>query len=404
MTIDHTYRDLLLLSGERRALSTEHEILSMRRRDFLKALSGGMLAVAMGPFGTAAVIGCGAATRPKLNVRAEAASVRMLDPDSAAILAYASLAPSTHNTQPWRVRIQEPGHWIIGSDPARRLLEVDPLNREMLLSLGAFTENLVLAAGALGHTAVTTIIAGNPFMPEVMDVRLTRAPAVSYPFERITLRRTVRRNYRDRELAGDVVRTLLAPLGDGATFFPPISRPAAYLREAVVEAFRAQTYREQAQVELSHWIRFDDADVYRHRDGLTPASMELSSAAAWYARHFMSRDDVMTGRFRVEGIDIVAKQARHGGGWFVVTSDHWDVTSLLDAGRRFERMALLAREHGVAIHPMSQVLEEKPWQERLAVDMDVPGNPQFILRAGYVSPYPAPVSLRRPIASFVSLA
>jgi len=74
---------------------------------------------------------------------------------------------------------------------------------------------------------------------------------------------------------------------------------------------------------------------------------------------------------------------------------------LIDTGRRFERMALKAREHKLALHPMTQFLEEKEGREAIAKKHDASMIPQFILRVGYLSNYPDPVSLRRPASWFI---
>jgi hypothetical protein len=58
--------------------------------------------------------------------------------DGLDILRLASRAPNGHNTQPWTITLVDPATWILGSDQTRRLPAVDPANREMLLSLGAF--------------------------------------------------------------------------------------------------------------------------------------------------------------------------------------------------------------------------------------------------------------------------
>jgi hypothetical protein len=69
----------------------------------------------------------------------------------------------------------------IGLDPQRRLPEVDPDNREALLSIGAFTENLALAAGTYGLHAEMEIIAANPFQLKIFAFRLTAiAPSRSW--------------------------------------------------------------------------------------------------------------------------------------------------------------------------------------------------------------------------------
>ncbi len=52
-----------------------------------------------------------------------------------------------------KIRIVNKNEWIIGLGPQHSLPEVDPGNREALLSIGAFAENLSLAAGTYGLKA-----------------------------------------------------------------------------------------------------------------------------------------------------------------------------------------------------------------------------------------------------------
>ena len=75
------------------------------------------------------------------------APASLIPPDLHRILYYASLAPSGHNAQPWTVRLDGQQMWI-GTDSARWLPNVDPTNREVTLSVGAFIENLIAAAPA----------------------------------------------------------------------------------------------------------------------------------------------------------------------------------------------------------------------------------------------------------------
>ena len=77
------------------------------------------------------------------------------------------------------------------------------------------------------------------------------------------------------------------------------------------------------------------------------------------------------------------------------------VADMIEAGRGFERMALRARERGVAVHPMTQILEEEIGRRGIASNHDAGMIPQFVLRVGYVDPYPDPVSPRRPVNWFL---
>jgi hypothetical protein len=70
---------------------------------------------------------------------------------------------------------------------------------------------------------------------------------------------------------------------------------------------------------------------------------------------------------------------------------------LIDAGRRFQRMALMSREMGIALHPMTQTLEEAHGKASIREHHQPSMIPKFMLRVGYVATYPDPVTLRRPV-------
>jgi hypothetical protein len=64
-------------------------------------------------------------------------------------------------------------------------------------------------------------------------------------------------------------------------------------------------------------------------------------------------------------------------------------------------MLLKIRERMIAVHPMTQMLEEEPWRKKAAKELGVAGEIQWILRIGYLKSYPDPVSLRMPVSLFV---
>ena len=311
------------------------------------------------------------------------------------------MAASSHNAQPWFVKVLGPGKWIVGIDPERRLAVVDPDNREMLLSIGAFLENLSLAAGALGYEAHTEITAREATDQQVVAVSLVRAKPTGYPLKRIRSRRTVRGGFRTGELKEKDVRALSEPFDGGLFYYPRGTEHAQCIQEGVVEFFRAQTFRDEAQKELREWTRLSNAEAKKYRSGLTTEGMEITGIAGWYVRTFMNAEDVMKENYRKQGIDRNTKWAAQGAGWFILTSKGKSVVDLVDTGRRFERMALMARERNVAVHPMTQYLEEKAGLAQISKNHEQSVKPQFILRVGYLDSYPEPVSLRRPVSWFV---
>ena len=265
----------------------------------------------------------------------------------------------------------------------------------------AFLENLSIAAGALGFEARTEIITENPMDEEIIRVFLKKAKNTKYPLERITRRRTVRGGYLPYEIKSKDVDDLSEPLKDRLFYFPRGTEHAQCIQEDAVECFRAQSYRTDAQKELSDWMHLKTLDAKKHRSGLTTESMEITGFIGWYLRTFVDKEDITKESFIQKGIDKAAKQAAEGGGWFIITSKGEKVSDLIDTGRKFERMALKAREHQIGIHPMTQLLEEEKGRDMIAKDHEESMIPQFILRVGYLANYPDPVSLRRPVSWFI---
>jgi hypothetical protein len=311
------------------------------------------------------------------------------------VLNLASRAPSGHNTQPWTVRIVNPDHWVAGIDAARRLPAVDAAGRETLLSLGAFLENLVTAFAHYGYAVEYDVIAKSPTDAEVIDLRLRKTASSPQDLNQILLRRTV----RSGQLAGEVRSAdLTAILGRDAgdfRYFPKGTPAGKYLSNCTLEANRQQAYREPAQQELANWIRWSAADGAKYRNGLTPAAMEIEGLSGWYVRHFYDRSNVISKAFREATIKQVSERVREGGGWLVL-SGGGSISELIETGRKVERLWLRVREWKIAIHPMTQVLEESPWREQISKSLGLNGTPQFVLRIGYVSAYPEPSSLRMP--------
>ena len=384
----------------------------INRRSFLRYAGAGVLWVG----GLSFISSCSGVKRDDLSrLSDEKEPIKGLDKDEIEILYLASLAPSGHNTQPWTLRVVEPKHWMIGSDKKRWLPAVDPDNRELFLSLGAFIENLVIAAGAYGYEVDLQILAKERTETRIAEVHLNKSKTQDFSLERIKKRRTVRSHFLNEEIKSDDLkyitkhdtRPCLAlpespnPPFPHSFYFPKNSSQGRYLQEGTIEANRSQAFRDAAQEELASWIRWSNKEARKYRNGLTPESMDIKGFAGFYVRNFYNRQSVLKNSFRKQTVDVVAGQVKNCGGWLVITSNDSSIPTLIEYGRRWESMLLKIREKNIAIHPMTQMLEESPWKDRVAHELGLSGEVQWILRIGYLNSYPDPVSLRMPVTWFM---
>jgi hypothetical protein len=325
-----------------------------------------------------------------------------LKPDEKEILFLASLAPSGHNTQPWFVQYLEPYHWIIGNDKSKWLPAVDPTQRETMLSIGAFIQNLEYAAGDFGYICDWKLLATTPQDERVMEVNLIKeASKNAFDISKIKNRRTVRADFLIDVLKPEDLKYLVNSEPEFIHYLPVTSQESQYINEQTIEANRLQAYRDPAQQELADWIRFSSQNAEKYRDGLTTASMEIEGFSGWVVRNTYSKENVTKKDFRERGIDNIKKEVSESAGWILITSKDNSVATLLETGRRMQRLFLRVREKGIAIHPMTQILEESSTRQDLNQSIGINENIQFILRAGYLKNYPLPVSLRRPVDWFI---
>ena len=129
--------------------------------------------------------------------------------------------------------------------------------------------------------------------------------------------------------------------------------------------------------------------------------MEITGLPGFIVRNFYGKNDVMKKGFRDKSIDQVTEQVARSAGWIVITSNGNSVPVLIETGMRMQRLFLKVRSKGIAIHPMTQILEEQATKNVVNSLIGIAEPIQFLLRTGYVAEYPAPVSLRRPVDWFL---
>jgi nitroreductase len=91
------------------------------------------------------------------------------------IIEIARFAPSVHNTQPWKVAQREDSI-VISLDAAHALSDGDPTGRQTTISLGIFTEAIILAAESYGFTAEKVVLEDKTV---TITCALSKKPAIS---------------------------------------------------------------------------------------------------------------------------------------------------------------------------------------------------------------------------------
>ena len=313
------------------------------------------------------------------------------------VVAAATRAPSTHNTQPWHFVATTDGVQL-WADRSRALPVVDPAGRSLHLSCGAALLLGELAARAHG-LGCTTVLLPDPaerdhlgdwrFGPESTagadDLRLASA---------IAERHTDRRPFDARPVPAELVHRLAAAVQAEGCWLSVVDDPdrAASVAVALAHADAALLADQAYRDELRRWSgRGPDAP-----DGI-PSGAAIDPATRGSTYRLRDVDPAHRGA-PAHGPADLPPPAEHPL-VVVLGTDADGPLDWLRAGRALSRLLLTAVSEGLAASPMTQALEVADTRARLTRDLGLVGHPQMILRVGYPASGapPAAVSGRRPV-------
>jgi hypothetical protein len=320
------------------------------------------------------------------------------------IIYYASLAGSSHNSQPWKLIVDDAHHLRLFADTTRALEVVDPNYRELYISLGAFLENLELAAKAYGYQARISIPSELNTKKAVATISLESTLSVSKQqrdsiIKILEGRCTLRGKYATKSIKNDDRHYLLKDTR-AAQIFTNSEEPFNYIGEQTLKSYKQQNLKDTVQQELALWVRFSNKSVRKHRDGLTTAGMGITGLPGRVVQLFFTPKTVKGKTFVDKGIEKTAEQVVHCGGWLVISSKQNTPADWIHVGRQYERIHLRCRQLGIGMHPMNQIIEEQNFKEAVETKLSGKEHVQFIARLGYVNHYPEPVSVRRSVSAF----
>ena len=255
--------------------------------------------------------------------------------DYRVLVRYATLAASSHNTQPWIFKL-ESNRIQVRPDRFRRCPAVDPDDHHLYASFGCATENLLLAAqaaGLKGHCRFDPSTTG-------LQVTLEEAQAVrSALLDAIPLRQCSRSEYDGAPLTKTQLEVLEgAAHGEGVSVLMMTGTEQKKLVTEYVAAGNEAQFADPAWAqELKSWIRFNGKEAVRSGDGLYGPAMGNPGVPRWLGLlamkgTFSAKNQNRKDRRHIQSSSAIA----------VICSEADDIPRWIEAGRSYQRLALQA--------------------------------------------------------------
>lgn len=323
------------------------------------------------------------------------------------VLASGILAPSPHNRQPWLIALSDddPNRMTLYSDLTRLLPETDPPNRQVLIGLGAFIEAVSLAAAEMGCTLIV-----DAFPEGVPGENLNAGPvayltlgpigsAAADPlFIALRDRRTCREKFKDRPVPDETLAAIGAALTSGSSQWSATNDEAqcADLRALCLRGWQIEMDTPRTHAESVALTRIGRDEIAANPDGISLSGPAISVLSTF---GILSRDKMSDPESRAytETHDFYAGliDSARSFGWLSTEDNSRE--SQLALGRDWLRLHLAATQAGVALQPLSHVLQEFPEMSEpyaathVALSVSSPARIQGLFRLGYAkAPKPSP--------------
>jgi hypothetical protein len=301
----------------------------------------------------------------------------------------ATLAPSIHNTQPWRFVLSADALEIY-TDRSRQLRVLDPRGRQMTISCGCALFNARASIGAAGYDPPVERLP-DPMQPDLLARVLVGEPRrdwvpIGVLDEEVERRHTNRRRFSDEPVPPEDVAALVeAADAEGAVLFP-VEREEH--RQSTARLSQLADDIENADPAYRAELRAWTTDDGRRRDGVPAAAVPHTDAG--------SGDEIPIRDFDTRGMGWLPTETQSSMRQclLLLGSAADDPVGWCRSGEALERVLLELTRRGYVASPFTQVIEVARTNAMLRQELALTMHPHILLRVGR-APTTTPTRRRR---------
>ena len=296
------------------------------------------------------------------------------------LLRYAILAPSGHNSQPWKFKIDE-NKLQVWADLEQSRKEIDPENRELYISVGCAITNLEVAAKNFG------LVWEENWWPQastpnlVIEMEFLNAKRnygeIGVLFGAINKRSTSREKFeKDKEVDAKFYK-------QSETWFKANGADIRWVKrneekekvaDLVAEAQKIWFRSKKLTEELEFWLKKDITDLGLQKSGVVSLNSFSLNLKSFLGSEFKDSDE------KAERDKRWLLEAPLVG---VLMTKNDNLRSWVEAGRKYQYICLWATSQNLHTGYFNSVAELPKKRAQLALILNQKMWPQLLFRMGY---------------------
>lgn len=289
------------------------------------------------------------------------------------LIGFGILAPSTHNTQPWRFRVKD-DKVLIYANSERELPVGDRDKRFLYFSLGAAMENILIAGKhynflfetsypkSLGEPIVLTAKIGDIVDSEELIYHIVNRISNRHIFKDILPEERVLKLVGDMREEGARVDIVMG----------------GEQKERLVDLIKRTTHSVMSEPsfrkELAGYVK---TNITGSKFGMPAYVMGVPTVISLLVPTVLKYVDVESFKTKKQ------EGAMNAPVFGVISTEEDALKDWVKAGQLFQKIALLATKYGLSTHPMAAPLHTETGYRELQSIINTNFRPQFLFRLGY---------------------
>lgn len=274
---------------------------------------------------------------------------------------HAILAPNPHNRQPWIIRLIGEGEAEISCDLDKRLPVTDPFDRQITIGFGTFLEVARIAALERGYAMESELFPDGEAQPRLNESPVARLKFAKVEgeeqdllFPAITQRRSNKEVYDPARKVRDIMLETMTLEGGAFSTDPDF---VAQLRTQILKAIEIEMTTAAPYMESVDLMRIGHAQVDANPDGVDLSGPMIEAGIVAGQIDHAQLADMNSEAYRI-GLDQMRETYGSVPSLIWITTPGNTRADQIEAGRQYVRANLNATKLGLAMHPMSQSLQE----------------------------------------------